>query len=151
VRCGRVGDVQLSRRDLLAAGALGALSACTTPTTPRPAPVDPDAPVLAAAIAREQALLLAYDGAIAAHPRLANLLGPLRADHAEHLARLAPAAAGTPPASAPRGSGDPRRALAALERATSAAHGAAALTASRVLAPVLASLSACEASHLVVL
>lgn len=149
----------LTRREVLAAGSLGALTACTSSDPVPPAPVDPDVALVAAAVVREQALLTSYDDALAAHPELAALLTPLREQHFQHLARLQPATTATTTATAgPLGSpsrgGSPlarRAALAALERAASAAHGAAAVTASRQLAPLLASLSASEASHVVVL
>lgn len=157
--------MQLTRRDVFTVGALGALSACTSPADKTPEPVDPDVALLAAAVAREQALLLAYDDALLAHPSLAGLLAPLREEHQQHLDRLQPPSPSatpttpTPTTPTPDASATPdltrpapdRAALAGLERAASTAHGAAAVTASRRLAPVLASLSASEASHLVVL
>lgn len=152
--------MQLTRRDVFTVGALGALSACTSPADKTPEPVDPDVALLAAAVAREQALLVAYDDALLAHPSLAGLLAPLREEHQQHLDRLQPPSpSATPTTPTPDASATPeptrpapdRAALAGLERAASTAHGAAAVTASRRLAPVLASLSASEASHLVVL
>ncbi len=164
--------MQLTRRDLLAAGALGALTACTSTIPPEPIPVDPDLALVAAAVTREQALLTAYDAALADHPGLTSLLAPLRAQHLQHLQRLQPPASPTgaasslstasPLSSSPTRTAVPtplpldrpvarRRALATLERSTSIAHGGAALTASRQIAPLLASLSASEASHVVVL
>jgi len=121
--------------------------------------VDPDVALIAAAVAQEQSLLLAYDEALVEHPELAAQLTPLRDEHAQHLARLQPTVPTPTPtptvassAATTRELPSTRRAkLAALERNAAAAHGTAALTASRRLAPVLASLSACEASHAVVL
>ena len=151
--------MQPSRRSVLVAAALAALAACTGRKAPRPVVVDPDTALVDAAVSREQALLTAYDATLAAHPQLAALLVPLRQEHLVHLERLRPPAAGTPTPSAsatavPAGPKDRRAALAALaglERQAAAAHGAAAVSASRRVAPLLASLSASEASHVVVL
>ena len=107
---------------------------------------DPAQPFLDAAVARESALLAAYDAAIAraSTPQLAAF----RAEHAAHLSALEsavrPSASPTPSASvaaAPPGS------LVALERATAAAHADAAVSAPARIAPLLASLAACESSH----
>ncbi|MEO6204442.1 MAG: hypothetical protein ABIO67_03535 [Mycobacteriales bacterium] len=151
----------LTRRDVLLAGVLTVTTAaCTSISEPAPqAPPDPDISLRGAAIVRERTLLVAYDAALIAHPSLRATLAPLRADHATHLDRLtgqlpgtpAPAADPTPPSAPPATAAGQRAALRALERSTQAAHRDAAITASRVLAPVLASLAACEASHAVVL
>jgi hypothetical protein len=135
--------VHLTRRHLLASTGLAGAAACTTSKTPPPPKaVDPDIALRAAAVAREQSLLAAYDVALAARPALATKLTPLRADHVTHLAALqAPNATAT---TATATAGPP---LAQLEKAAGAAHAAAALLASRELAPVLASLAACESSH----
>jgi hypothetical protein len=147
----------LTRRTLLA---LPLLAACTTggDEAPSPAPVDPDVALRAAAVAREEALLAEYDGLVAAYPVLGPLLGPLRADHAAHLAALAPDRAATPSATpTPPGAAAavPRAAavarVVAAERAASREHALGALTASRELAGVLGQLAACEASHAAVL
>jgi hypothetical protein len=134
--------VQPTRRTVLVGSAAALSAACTSGGKAAPAPIDPDVAISAAAVAREQALLASYDAAIAATPALAAKLGPLRADHLAHLTALG-------------GSYTPGTAsaqdLKALERTTAAAHSAAVLTASRRLAPLLASLAAAEASHLVVL
>jgi hypothetical protein len=135
--------VHLTRRHLLTTTGLAGVAACTTRKAAfPPKSVDPDVALRAAAVAREQALLAAYDAALAARPALATKLTPLRADHVTHLAALtAPNATST---AAPAPATSP---LAHLERTTAAAHAAAALLASRELAPVLASLAACESSH----
>lgn len=135
----------LTRRAVLAGAGGLLLTACTGRRTPaaRPTP-DPDVALRAAAVARERALLAAYDAHLAATPALAARLAPLRADHLAHLQALG---AGPVPGPAPA----PLPVLADLERRTAEGHAQDCVTASRRLAPVLASLSACEASHLVVL
>jgi hypothetical protein len=158
--------VHLTRRSALASAGLALVTACTRRTA-RPARVlDPDEALKAAAVVREQALLNAYDDALRTAPALAARLAPLRADHAEHLAALSGAASPGAPATSGAAStpstgaastpgGQPPQAvlhaLATLERTAATGHTADALIASRRLAPVLASLAACEASHLVVL
>lgn len=138
----------LSRRGLFAAGLLVPLSGCTRSPDPAPLPPpDPDVALRTGAVAREKALLASYDLALAATPERSAVLGPLRADHATHLAALGSlegVGAGPP---VPPASG----ALPAAEQAASAGHAADALLASRPLASVLAALAACEASHAVVL
>jgi hypothetical protein len=135
--------VHLTRRHLLVTTGLAGAAGCTSnKAAPAPKPVDPDIALRSAAVARERALLRAYDDALAAHPALAARLTPLRADHVIHLAALrAPSATPIP---APLLAGTP---LHLLEKDTASAHAAAALLASRELAPVLASLAACESSH----
>lgn len=81
---------QPSRRSVLtgSVGLLG-LTACSGPALrPRPATIDPDLALTAAAVARERALLAAYDAAATATPDAAARLAPLRADHVAHLAAL---------------------------------------------------------------
>ncbi len=129
-------------------------------------------PVLLAAIDRESALLERLHRAVAANPGLAPSATVLQADHRAHRqalqALLLPtnAAASTSPAAssaatssaaanspAAKSGGAPSGALsctADLRRWESAAAAAAAhdcATASTQLAPLLASISACEASH----
>ena len=148
--------MHVSRRNLLLAGALAATGACTSSKDPRPAPVDPDDAVVAAAAAREHALVAAYDAALRDHPALSALLTPLREEHLQHLTALlpgAPAASPSATTAAVRDRPERRRAaLKALEAGAAREHGAAALAArSRSLAQVLATLAASEASHGVVL
>ena len=171
-----------SRRTLLVGGAAagGALlvAGCTEPDEPPgpPPPPHPDLVLADEAAARERRLLDAYDLALRRRPDLAGLLGPLRAEHAEHLAALdvpepqATTTATTPsPASAPPSPDgtattspppppllpdDPAAAvpaLADLERSTAAAHAGAVVRAGRGLAVVLASAAASESSHAVAL
>lgn len=154
-----------TRRALLGAGAL-LLAGCTAEAPPGPAPVDPDDALRAAAVAREGALLQAYDAALRAAPSLTARLAPVRAEHAVHLAALTgpgpspsssrsalPGAPG-PGAPGPATSAGATGVLAGLVRAEQAAatgHAGDVAAASRPLAALLASLSASEASHPVVL
>lgn len=165
----------LTRRRLLAAAVAGAVaglgSGCTgsheVATTPV---IGPDHGPLAAALARERALLTAYADAMASFPQLAAELGALGGQHQQHLEALLEHAGTSPtpgssatlkPTAQPSSSAQHpdssarakamRRRLADLERATGQQHGDAAVSASRVLAPLLASLAACEASHALVL
>lgn len=151
----------VTRRDVLLVGVVAASApACTSNRRPGPPPrVDPDVALREAALAREKLLLAAYDAGLAAHVELQPLLAPLRADHATHLEALTALVLGAPPVRptptvpapvVPPVATTPvaqRVALRALERSTQAAHRDAALLASRALAPLLASLAACEASH----
>lgn len=151
-------DRRISRRALLGMSAAVPLAACTRDASPPPP--DPDDLLRSAAVERERALLREYEAVLLVLPDLAVRLTPLMAEHAEHLLSLTRATA-TPSAAA---SGDPvpqvpppATAAAALsglvtaERAAATAHATAALEASRELAGLLASLSASEASHPVVL
>jgi hypothetical protein len=146
--------VQPTRRQALAAGAAVLVAGSAAACTPDEAP---DAPVRTrddllreAAVAREQDLVDAYAAALQAHPQHATRLARLLGDHSAHLARLGPVA-GTSASPRPVAPALSLRALAARERAAATAHAAAALRASRELAPVLASLAACAASHAAVL
>ena len=152
--------MHLTRRSALASAGLALVTACTRGRRSGPAPApDPDAALAAAAVARELALLARYDDALAAVPALAGELAPLRAEHVAHLAALGAveAAAATPtrppspPAPSPGTAVQVRRDLASREHEAAAGHAAAAVAASRRLAPVLASLAASEASHAAVL
>jgi hypothetical protein len=155
----QAGSVQPTRRSVLAAGVLGLGAACTSTRKATPGAVDPDVALTEAARNREHALLDAYTAVTAAFPQLSGELSALATDHAQHLAALGPSTASgqatsTPSASTAPSGPHPRAALtrlAALEGATAKEHGEAAVVASRALAPVLASLAACEASHVAVL
>lgn len=138
-----------SRRQVLAAAAVGPIAACTAPTPPPP--VNPDDARRAAAVLREQGLLAAYDALLAATPALTAKLTGLRAEHTAHLAALGGAPGSTVPSPAVSSQVVTVTQLVAMERGAAAAHAADALTASRLLAPVLASLSASESSHIVAL
>ena len=123
----------------------------------------PDVVVLHHAIATEQALIARYHSALAGSPDLAGPLGPLLAQHREHLARLrsmpippaTPRPPPRPPASARAGAAPARAAtLAALEAAeTGAARSLASqlALAPPALAQLFASIAASEASHALLL
>ena len=104
----------------------------------------------------------AYQAAIREHPALASRLTSVLGDHVAHLAALAPDGGPTRTAtpSAPakqRSTRGTLASLATLEREAATSYPAAAATVEtaatcdRVLAPLLASLAASEASHAVVL
>ncbi len=112
---------QLSRRRLIVGastiGLAGVISACTPEAgsgpSPAPAPTptvtrDPDAGRREAVAEAAVALVGTYDATISAHPTLAPLLVPLRADHHAHRAAVEPASATTaPPASPTDSAADP--------------------------------------------
>lgn len=137
-----------SRRQVLAAAAVVPIAACTDPAPPPP--VNPDDAPRAAAVRREQDLLAAYDALLGATPSLTAKLAGVRAEHSAHLAALGAAPASQSPSPAVSSPVTLTK-LVAMERGVAAAHAADALTTSRLLAPVLASLSASESSHVVAL
>ena len=98
----------------------------------------------AAALEREQQLLAAYQAVMARRPALAPLLRQLAADKEAHVSALG---GGTATSSTVVTVAQ----LRVMERAAAAAHGQAALVASRGLAPQLASLSASSACAVAVL
>ena len=126
--------MQLSRRSVLVAGALSLSASCRARPSKKPV-ADPDADLRAAALQREQQLLAAYRSVMAKRPALASQLRLLAADKAVHVAALGTTAAVTSTVTTVT-------ALRALERTAATEHGRAAVTASRSLAPLLASLSA---------
>ena len=129
--------MQPSRRTVLVAGVLSLVTGCRTKPRAQPV-VDPDAALRSAALARENALLDAYRTVMATHPALAPQLRLLAADKAVHVAALgAPAPGGSTVTTVAQ--------LRVLERSAATEHGRAAVTASRALAPLLASLSASSA------
>lgn len=134
--------MQPSRRTVLVAGALSFAAACRTKAAPQA--VDPDVALRSAALAREQALLDAYGSVVAAHPALASRLQPLASDKAAHVAALGSPVPGTSTVTT-------LAALKVLERTAATEHGRAVLTASRSLAPLLASLSASSSCALAAL
>ncbi|MCW2674739.1 MAG: hypothetical protein JWP14_3328 [Frankiales bacterium] len=133
----QAGPVQPTRRTVLVAGALSLLSGCRTKPRAQSL-VDPDAALRTAALARESALLDAYRAVMARHPALAPQLRLLAADKAVHVAALGAAPPGTSTVTTVAQ-------LRVLERSAATEHGRAAVTASRGLAPLLASLSASSA------
>ena len=144
---------------LVAAGCKG-IAALGTP--PKPAP---DVTVATDAIAVEQQLIARYSEVLAANPGLAPALRPLLAQHHEHLTRLRArliVPAGGQPLPAPRATarhtapvpGTPAAALGYLRDAEDAASGALLAhlaTAPPSLAQLLASISASEATHALIL
>ncbi|MCU1603434.1 MAG: hypothetical protein JWO22_4143 [Frankiales bacterium] len=123
-----------SRRSVLVASVL-TLAACREKP---PVAVDRDVAVRAAALQRELDLQAAYESVMHLHPSLASRLAPLAADKAAHVAALGSTTQTSSAVST-------LTALKALESRTATEHGRAALTASRALAPLLASLSASSA------
>jgi hypothetical protein len=147
-------SVSPSRRRLLQAAVLSpvlspVVAACTSGPS-KPKRIDPDVALRTAAVARERELVDRYRAAAASSSSdVATRIAGLAEEHEEHLRALGGAAAPPPRPPTPR---VPTRALLATPvRGAGAAHAAGALHASRPLAAVLASLAACEASHLVVL
>lgn len=163
--------MQPSRRQVLLAAGVATAAACTTDKPLRPLPPTLDETLRAAAAAREQSLVDAYVAALREHPGLTSTLAPVLGDHAAHLAALRPdtpsATATATPVTTPLTTRTPRAparsaaatlaGLAALEHEAATEHSTAAeraetdISCGRVLAPLLASLAACEASHAVVL
>jgi len=157
----------LTRRSVLAATALtvplvaaGCKGVGGLGTLPKAAP---DVAVLHHAIATEQALIARYHAALAGSPGLAGTLGPLLAQHREHLARLTsmlivpatPRPTPRPSPTATAGAARPRAAtLAALEAAETDAASSLVRRldlAPPALAQLLASIAASEASHALLL
>jgi hypothetical protein len=147
-------SVTPSRRRLLQAALLSTAAAACTRGRSQPMPVDPDVALRAAAVARERALIERYQAAAASSASsVATRIAGLAAEHEAHLAALGvPSPGPTQPGSSPSLIRVPTLAqLVAAEREAAAAHAGGALTASRGLAAVLASLAASEASHVVAL
>lgn len=154
---------------LLVAAAVGALAAACTddaaPPDPTPsASPDPDRAVWAAAMARERALLAAYDAVAPAGTTAAQLWLLASRHHRIHLRELERLMSGPAPAESvatelvtPSASGRPRtalddvasaRSLLSAERASSEAGIAAVHEArDRALARTLAQIAASESQH----
>jgi hypothetical protein len=160
-----------TRRRVLALGALtlplaavGCKGLAALGAPPKPAP---DVVVVGDAITVEARLIAHYGAVLAAVPALAGPLRPLLAQHHDHLARLRarliipPGSRATSPASpnaAPHGSapvpGTPAAAIRYLrdaENAAAAAQLAHLAAAPPSLAQLLASISASEATHAMIL
>lgn len=155
-------DVMVSRRGLLAAGALATAAACTAgdgAAAPSPTQADPDVALRLAAQERERALISAYRREAQQLPHLAAELDAIAEHHVQHLTALGGRGASPTPTGAAvpqRADTSPaavaaRRRLAALERSAAVQHERDAAAASLRLAPLLASLCASEASHAAVL
>jgi hypothetical protein len=163
----------------LAVTAVGATAACTSdkmvavPSRPGVGPQNPVEP-FSLYLAAERRLRDSYAATIAKHPSLKPRLAALMAEHTEHVLAMEAAigeAAQSSPSGAPTGSpssapatpdaaakaavpATPNGAVAALraaEKAAAARYATACLAENGSRAALLASVSACEASHLVVL
>jgi hypothetical protein len=105
----------------LAGAALLSLTGCTGdddgPDTPggKDSEPDPDLELLARAISGKQGLLAAYEITLTRHPQLADRLGPMRDDHAAHLAELT-RFRGDLPAPDPSASAFPTGTVAPMDR-----------------------------------
>ncbi|HZB48444.1 MAG TPA: hypothetical protein VE547_05070 [Mycobacteriales bacterium] len=142
---------------LAAAGCTAAGGPAATPAPTIPPPPDP----LLAELADELTLTAAYAATVARHPALASRLTGIRDDHVEHADALrreldaagapAPTRSPAPPRPVPASPAAALAALRAAERAAAAARGAVALAAPGDRAGLLASIAACETSHLRVL
>lgn len=127
-------------------------AASPTPSGPDPQSRD---------LADERDLLAAYDATIAAHPDLADRLGPMREDHARHVEALAgllsastsPSASATsvPPPEVPAERAGALAALRSAEQNAAAARTDSCVAASGDRAALLGSVAACESSHAAVL
>jgi hypothetical protein len=129
-----------------------------------PAP-DPVADALTGLWRREEGLVARYDAAMAHFPALRPTLAAVRDDHVAHAEALhavlgarATASPAASPAVSPSSTATPPATAAGLvaelaghETACAAAAQAAALLAEGDTAALLASVAACEATHLVVL
>ncbi len=156
-----------TRRAVIAAALpLVAVSGCGGVDLLASPPSPPDVAVISDAIAVETHLIAHYGAVLAAVPALAGTLRPLLAQHHEHLARLRarlivppgrPSPSASPRAAA-RGTapvpGTPAAALGDLRDAEDAAATALLAhlaTAPPSLAQLLASISASEATHALIL
>ena len=165
-----------TRRSVLAASLAAPLLAaagCGVPAaaTPTASPAS-DVAVLRAALAAKKDMIGLYTAVRAVHPELAGQLDPLLADNTAHLAELQrrliePAHRSFPPSRGPTtgpSAPEPSRApgyrsrvgaLAALrsaERKSAAVHvGQLRTVAAPSLAQLLASIAACEATHVAAL
>ncbi len=151
----------ITRRRLLGLGlgvgtvvAAGGAGLAVGATRHRHVPRETPPASLVAALAREQQLLASLDAAITAG---ATTLAPIRADHEAHRAALQalvdrataprPTATSSPTATTAPNPAD----LLAAEKAAQSAAATASAQASGALAALFASISACEASHVVLL
>ncbi len=133
-------------------------------TAPSPAS---DVAILREAIAAKKSMVGLYTRVIAAHPQLAGRLDPLLADNTAHLAALqqrlinpgrsSPRSARRAGVASPLPPSSAESTAAALEALRSAERGAAATLVTQLrtvtpsLAQLLASIAACEATHVAVL
>ncbi len=157
-----------TRRSVLAASLavlpvsapLLAPAACGSSAAAKPAARPPSGvAILTAAIAAKKDMIALYKAVAAAHPSLATRLDPLLRDNEAHLAELqrrlihpvpahataSPSARPSPPI--PSGRVAALAALHSAEAAAAAVHAWQLRTAVPSLAQLLASISACEATH----
>jgi hypothetical protein len=159
----------------LAVTAVGATAACTSdkivavPARGGGGPQNPVEP-FSLYVAAERRLRDSYAATIAKHPGLKPTLAALLAEHTEHVQAMeaivgkpgTPTASGTassaPPtpdaaakAAVPATAGAAVAALRAAEKAAAGRYATACLTENGARAALLASVSACESSHLAVL
>jgi hypothetical protein len=142
----------LSRRAVLAGGAVSALSGCSgTPGTPQPSPApsasdDPEKALLRKLIADKERVIALYSTLIAAGQ---TKLGPFRDRHQAHLDELRKRLGETAKPS-PTASAAPRTSLSRLrdtERKSAALRARQVAGVSPQLAQLVASIGACEAAH----
>jgi hypothetical protein len=148
----------------LTAVSLGTAGCATLNAASAAARVPPDVTTLRAAIAAKATMIATYTATAAAYPRLRSGLGPLLSDHQAHLSQLrhrlvepAHPARGLglpsarPAAPVPPGKAAAVAALVSAEHAAAAQHIAQLRSVSPSLAQLLASIAACEATHVTVL
>jgi hypothetical protein len=157
-----MGSETLPRRGVLigglaAAAAAVGLAGCTD--SDRTEPPSPVLPVLAGS----RALVAAYDAVLLRHTDLTDRLGPLRADHRQHVDALTkrlgsatPSPSGSantsPSAPAvPDGADAAVALLADAERKAQRDGASACLSAPREYATLFGSIAACRATHVAVL
>jgi hypothetical protein len=142
---------------MLGLAVAGTLAACSSAVEPGPAPsATASASAADPTVADEQALLQRYDATIAAYPSLAQVLGPIREQHAQHVTALgaSPATAPSPLTSGASTASDAdlRGALTALidaERAAMRQRIDASVSAGDAAAArTLAFIAASEGSHI---
>jgi rubrerythrin len=140
---------------VLAAAAVTAgagLTGCRLHDTPaRP---HPDAAALAQALGAEEELLARYDAALAVArtPAARTRLAAIRADHRAHQQALLAVGATRPPGPTPTETPvSGAEALVAAESLAARERSGSAIAAPSHLAPLLASIAASEATHVVLL
>lgn len=136
---------------------LAMVTGCTSATHAGPS-AGPEVSLLDKVIQNETALIALYDAALAAHPRLAGRLRPLRDDHAQHLSVLqrhyvpgsdtgTATPAPRPTATVPGTESGALSAIRGAERRAASARAEDVLQALPGLSQLLAAIGACEAGH----
>jgi hypothetical protein len=137
-------------------GAGGGVVAGLAHRSPRSAPPPAPPSVLVAALAAENALVRDLDATTGGDAAVRRIIVSARADHAAHAQALrgllaahphAASTASTSTAPAPRGTARTRAQLRAAEQHAAAQAGARAAAARGEVAALLASIAACEATH----